>query len=115
MNKTISLQLAKKIHDKCKQKGIEMPESALYMNVSNGAVSTMKDWKDYPFVPELISAYDIPELLEWLPEGTEIIKYEKYISSFRNLAEEKAENAPEALAELLLYLLDNDLLTNSNE
>ena len=93
--KVISQSLAKKIHDLAKEKGFELPESEMYYASEDDDKFILTDQTNfmqgsYPDVEEceypiLYPAYDTSELGEMLPNA-------------------------EALGEMILYLLDNDLL-----
>jgi len=132
MNKTISQKLAQRIQDKCIEKCVEMPGSQFKWYVC-GEKNKVMDNLDVELLCKikktdfsLYPAYDIPELLEWLPNhvekegGTYFLEMSKshphlYTAYYEDkegvgLKFSSERDLPEALGEMLLYLLDNDLL-----
>ena len=114
--KYISQPLAKKIHDKAKEKGFELPESEYMWSEQMQKIVTRK-WflaqdpynqdklQDDGFrqaVEETYNLYDIAELGEILE------KYKIAVSIWWLLRAEKTE--AEARGKMYFYLLSNDLL-----
>lgn len=86
--KTLSLELSKKLTALCDEKGIAMPESEFmhsWDDSINGYYLRLTKYCDLVNVysiKDFIHAYDLSELLEWLPEksnyncGEDIIERE---------------------------------------
>lgn len=99
MNKTISLELAKKISEAAKEKGVVLPESEMVW-------AEMDRWS-----VELFPAYDCAELGEILPANflNEInIEESSPKRCFHEfLSSDYVEDEAEARGEMYLYLVQN--------
>ena len=133
--KYISQPLAKKIHDKAKEKGFELPESEYMWSEQMQKIVTRK-WflaqdpynqdklQDDGFrqaVEETYNLYDIAELGEMLPKhtGGYFLKiqmdnkfyFSTHISEdYEDLHQEEEKIMAEAMGKMFYYLLDNNLL-----
>ena len=124
-NKVTSLKLSKKIHDKAKEKGFELPESECshlvvedkynttseIVNFSkenrSGKYSDGTEWSE-----KFYKAYDIAELRELIGK--------KMIETYMNAGKVSVaiyghpqfdeDTFAEAMGKMFYYLLDNDLL-----
>jgi hypothetical protein len=141
LNKVISQPLAKKIYDKAKEKGFELPESERYRNYqgsitknrcgsshNGGQICTSDIVQYYP-------AFDCAELGEMLPEMIDFRK-DKYFLEIKDnwivdyyfdsypscggileickeldIKNIPSENLAEAMGKMFYYLLDNDLIS----
>lgn len=119
MNKTdkyISQLLAKKIHDKAKEKGFELPESeCVYVDFGKEVILVNTRYQNTGDGIVVASGYDIAELGEILNKAFKKIgkglifdprgymrRYIKKMNAFEDEAETRGK--------LFYYLLKNDLL-----
>ena len=119
-NKVISLELAKKIHDKAKEKGFELPESEyMWFNLANKEEKDkgIEKWEvmnihDVEMLGEY-PAYDIAELREMIGK--------KMLETYMNAGKVSVaiyghpqvfdeDTFAEAMGKMFYYLLKNDLL-----
>ena len=130
-NKVISLKLAKKIYDKAKEKGFELPESEMcwaensYLIEGYKVEGKKEVLTSGGIIPlEVYPAYDIAELWEIIPGnvGGYYFQTQKglmgnmfYCSALimednRIIHQEEEKTIAEAMGKMFYYLLDNDLL-----
>ena len=121
-NKVISLELAKKIHDKAKEKEFELPESEMYWAENSylteyykieGKKKVLKDGEIIPL--EIYPAYDIAELGEMLKKAFDNLSgtmINDPRGHFKRLWQRTTgfKDEAEARGNLCFYLLKNDLL-----
>ena len=121
-NKVISLELAKKIHDKAIEKGFELPESEMYWAENSylteyykieGKKKVLKDGEIFPL--EVYPAYDIAELGKMLKKAFDNLSgtmINDPRGHYKRLWQRTTgfEDEAEARGNLCFYLLDNDLL-----
>jgi len=126
-DQVVSLELAKKL----KELGVKQ-ESLFYWNTRHIWVSYYKHIKKAPvdFGDEIISAYTVAELGEMLPSDVTVIetdekchflaiettgygKLKKWYLSYgdRQYLEHEADTEADARASMLIYLLENKLIT----
>lgn len=130
MNNTISLELAKKIHEAAKEKGVELRQTEwvfckCYAYTEDEEYTwVLNHWGDASRKVKKMNAYTTDELLEMLPEtsvnGYIVLEKMKdgylceYKANFkRNHHETQARIPSEALGEMLYYLIENDLYPNN--
>jgi len=134
-NKVISLKLAKKIWETAKKKGIELPESKRYYvkegkGLLRAAKLSLVDFIRNVVPSSFFPAYDVAELLEMLPgevDGCSLCVEKLGEAFYANYSIEgltrritsteifMGKKLPEALGNLFLYLLENDLWKGKKE
>lgn len=132
MTKQIKLETAKRLHAICQDKGVTKPRSELYWKEINMVTHTAWELRKYLELDDnlvlpghrwgKIPAYDTNEILDWLPvlmenektktlERLNVLKYKtSYIAAFGGIYPCQEESPQEALAELLIFLISNDLM-----